>query len=75
MFLRRCSKVRREECDTECTKCSAGVDTGLDTHYIIREEERPVKQLEKAEDELEFDDWFSRGWFLCEDCFKDVIHT
>jgi hypothetical protein len=61
--------------DVECTNCGDGIDTLVDTHYRVDEEERPVKQLEKAEAELEFDDFFSRGWFLCEECAGQVIET
>lgn len=59
--------------DIECANCATEIDTITDTYYRVNEEERPVKQLEKAEAELEADDFVSRGWFLCEDCASEVI--
>ncbi|USZ73780.1 hypothetical protein [Natronosalvus halobius] len=59
--------------DVSCAGCGTDIDTLTDTHYRVGEEERPVKSLEKAEDELEFDDFFSRGWLLCPGCFGEVV--
>ena len=56
-----------------CENCGTEIDPAIDTHYRVEEEERPVKQLEKAEDELEFDDYFSYYWYLCPDCVAQVI--
>ena len=59
--------------DVPCAGCGIGIDTLIDTHYQVDEEERPVKQLEKAEEELEFDDFFSKYWYLCPSCVSEVI--
>ncbi|MFC6720940.1 hypothetical protein ACFQGT_00130 [Natrialbaceae archaeon GCM10025810] len=59
--------------DIECAGCGDEIDTLTETHYRVGEEERPVKQLEKAEAELEASDFYSRAWSLCRDCIGAAI--
>lgn len=53
----------------ECTDCGASIDTIEDTHYRVSEESRPVK----AHQNMEMEDWFERGWVVCESCISEVI--
>ncbi len=55
--------------DVDCAGCGSSIDTLEETHYRVGEDERPVD----LSDEPEFDDFFSRGWFLCRDCFTEVV--
>ena len=59
--------------DCAVANCDVEINPLTDTHYRIGEEERPVKQLEKAENELEYDDFFSRGWYVCSSCMSGLI--
>lgn len=75
MTDRYTSDPKRPNADIECTNCGIGINTLVDTHYRISEEERPVKQLEKAGAELNFDDFFARGWYVCEGCIQQCVDT
>jgi len=55
----------------ECAGCGRSIDALRETHYRVSEEERPVPDR----DDMEFEDWFSRSWYICRDCISRSVDT
>ena len=55
----------------DCASCGEAIDTVDETHYQIGEEERPILEPE----EMEFEDWVSETWLVCQSCIQDVIEV
>jgi len=55
--------------DLECYRCATVIDGFEDDHYRLELEKRPIPDAE----DMEFDEWFSKGVYLCSECVTDGL--